>query len=96
MKSYFCEPIQKVVTLISINNHSSFKVFMASYDTGEFLFFITVDIFTGRKYCACVDNKTYPWLCDWLVENCICFPTKRTFLKDNFCYLEFKFNKEEF
>jgi len=94
MERYYCRPIKRYVCFAYKKIHGVSKVYMVAHTNGELLNCITLDVPTGRNFCAYIDNKTYPWLATWLVEKDVAHPTHRSLFKDGFVYHEFKFRKE--
>lgn len=96
MKSYFCSYLKRYVYLSYIKLKGTLQVYMVAQNSGEYLNRLTLDVQFSDSDCAFIDNKTYPWLSTWLVEKNVGHPTHRSLFKDGMCYLEFKFNKENF
>ena len=93
-KKYYCRPIKLYVCIICQTQEDSFKALLFGYTNGVKLFDLTMPFPSGRNRCAYVNNKDYPWICDWLVENGIANPTYRSYKENGFNYKEFKFRKE--
>lgn len=90
MIRYYCRPIKRYVCFIVRDD----EVLLFAHKTGELLCCITIPFSSAKKNCFFIDNKTYPWLSDWLVEKGVANPTHRSFIRDGFSYEEFKFKKE--
>lgn len=94
MDRYYCRPIKLYVCLV-IKQKEYLEVLLFGHTNGVLLFPITMPFPSGRKLCAYINSKDYPWLYGWLIEKDLANPTSRFVLRNNFSYPEFKFKKEK-
>lgn len=94
MQRYYSRSIKKYVGFLFNDNDGSLKVTMIATSTGLVLGVITLPFSTGRKNCAYLNTKKFPWLYQFLIENNIGHPTFKCLVKDGFTYSEFQFNTE--
>ena len=67
MMRFYCKHYKKFV-YVYYKRQKVPKVYLVSFLTGEVLGLISAPLSCAKSFCFYIDNKTFSWAIDWLIE----------------------------